>query len=340
MQDEPVTSHHLHFRSASELADWYDAKVKLNGHLNGYHPGTSSAWSTAETGRDDMRNGTLENLDKAQAIVDELTLHVDTSRTQWQMDIVGAFPDVPSLLAGVPENMWNMLPDFSDKSPLVVWIGLTSQGNIEQDTLVKRGTALAAFVLAMSNIRQVILRPYVALGGNRFNIPDRIRSRRGRAYSEAEIKARKSPKPDDNVDPTENLPDDGKRAIIISWDIQTSPMVLSELMTLARPEVTRYFGIEVCEQAFGKVAANDTSFHPYTLQERKMREALGVADGDMYLPQITSIDPMINNPVQWVQENVARFSVAQGTGEQNATDFASDDDVDHMNRYGEIRGRR
>ena len=326
-----ITSHHLHFNSATELADWFTQKRSENGPLNGYHPTTDHAHATALEGVKDMREGTLENLDKAQSIVDELSLHVDTSRTTWQMDIQGAFPDVPTFLAGVPENMWNMLPDMSDKSPLIIWIGLTSQGNVEEETLIQRGATLAAFVLAMVNQRPVTLRPYIATGGSYFGS---TRSYRGRSrYSRS--RTYETPTPELPVDDNPNsLPNGGddNRAIIISWDIQTSPMVLSELMTIARPQVTRYFGIEACQQAFGKVATNDTLFHPYSFKEAQFREALGVAPGDLYLPQITSVDPMVTNPLEWVRENVARFSEAQETGTDGATDYMTAEQLEAFRR--------
>lgn len=321
------TSHHLHFNSASELADWFMQKRDENGPLNGYHPHRSDAHATALIGVKDMREGTLENLDKAQSIVDQVTMSVDTSHQAWQLDIQGAFPDVPAALSGVPENMWNQIPDLSDKTPLVVWVGLTSQGNVEQETLIQRGATLAAFVLAMSNVRPVIVRPFVAIGGSIYGSMPSYRSRR-RRYT---------PEPSGNAQPDANpnsLPNGGDddRAVIISWDIQTSPMVLAELMTIARPQVTRYFGIEVCQQAFGKVATNDTKFHPYSFTEAKMREAIGVLPGELYLPQITSIDPMVTNPVQWVQTNVARFSEAQHGDTDASTDYMSEEELERFRR--------
>lgn len=319
------TSHHLHFKSATEVADWFEVKRSENGPLNGYNPHTTRAHATALLGVKDLREGTLENLDKAQSIVDQLSLSIETSRNIYQLDICGAFPDVPTALSGVPENMWNMVPDMSDKSPLVVWIGLTSQGGITQDELIQRGATLAAFTLAMSNSRPVVLRPYIALGGSMFGSND--------YGSRSRSRSRNTPKSSHPVDENPNsLPNDGTRAIIISWDIQTSPMVLSELMTVARPEVTRYFGIEACQQAFGKVAANDTIFHPDSFREASMREALGVLPGELYLPQITSIDPMITDPVAWVQTNVARFSEAQASGDASATDYMDEAQLEAFRR--------
>jgi hypothetical protein len=100
-------------------------------------------------------------------------------------------------------------------------------------------------------------------------------------------------------------------------------------MTVARPEVTRYFGIEVCQQVWGKVATNDTRFHPDTMNEARMRDHLNVQPDDVYLPQITELDPMINDPVEWVRTQVLRYT----SGE--ATDYATTEQAEHMARYGE-----
>jgi hypothetical protein len=88
-----ATTWYAHFKSANELADWFEEKRKLNGPLNGYHPHRSDAHATAIEGLNDLRKGTLDNLDKAQEIVDKLALTIDLSspmpRLYWQCRISG-----------------------------------------------------------------------------------------------------------------------------------------------------------------------------------------------------------------------------------------------------------
>lgn len=327
-----MTTVYRHFNSANSLADWFMSQREANGPLNGYHPMSTEAHATALEGVKDMREGTLDNLDKAQEIVDQLALHIDISTPMPQLDVMGAYPDVPSYLSGVPDDMWNMVPSYTEKSPITLWVGLTSQGSISTDVLMKRGTAIAAFVLAMANIRPVIVRPYVATGGSVYGTRDNYGSRNRRYNSRRSPEATVKPTPKPKALVGDNIADDGTRHTIISWDIQTTPMVLAELMTVARPEVTRYFGIEVCQQMWGKVATNDTRFHPDSLSETKMREHLGVQEDDVYLPQITELDPMIANPVEWVRTQVLRYT----SGE--ATDYATEEQAENMRRYGEAFG--
>jgi len=147
---------------------------------------------------------------------------------------------------------------------------------IDEDDLIKRGCAIAAFAIAMSNVRPVIITPYVCLGSSRYT---------GR----------------------------GTRNMLISWDISTQPLILSELMAVTRPEVTRHIGIEACRQLFGPIAQDDPSFHSDSFSEAKMRVHLNAKPDDLYLPSIHASDPILNNPVKWVNDQVNKYTSGEVT---------------------------
>lgn len=262
--DAPTGQIHHHFNSGQQFAQWFTAQRTTNGVLrtyDGYSP-------RSDEGHNALTHGSEKNLNSAQAMIDELTLEVPAPRRTWAHDVQGAFIDAGRLTTGQPDMMYNQQYAPSDRSPLHIYVGITSQWDIDESLLVRRGAALAAFSIAMTNIRPVIITPYVELAS--WGRPQRM--------------------------------------ALLSWDISTSPLVLGELMIISQPEVTRYFGIEACRQVFGPVLEDEDAFHPDTHNEQKMRKHLNISDGDLYLPSIRTFDPMLQNPVEWINNKVTHYA--------------------------------
>jgi hypothetical protein len=154
----------------------------------------------------------------------------------------------------------------SDRTPLRIWVGLTSSAGVTREELTKRGVTLAAFALAVSEKRPVYITPYVVNS-----------SYRGRGAD-----------------------------TFLSWDIQTSPIVLSELMgCLSSPEVTRYAGLAATYRINPGCNGQWPSIYN---DERKMREVLGANPDDLYLPSIHLYDPLLADPIGWLHTNVAKYT--------------------------------
>lgn len=296
-----------HFKTAEGVAKWFNHQRTINGTLDGYHDGNTHL---ATEGALMLLKGTENNVSMAHSMMNDIVRHVETPAPEWQLSVAGAFPDVVAYNAGLPENMWTMVPTNTNKAPLHVWIGLSSEWNITNEQLAMRGAALAAFALAMTNVRPVVITPFVALSGHDYSGGWRSR-RRNRDYKVPE-----------------------HRNCIISWQIPTSPLVLSELMTISCAEVTRYFGIEACQQVFGKVANDDGSFHDDSWYEDKMRAHLQCKPDDLYLKQILSTDRYLSDPVGWVNEMVTRFTSGE-TG-----DYTDDEILRSSSNWDRREGRR
>jgi len=147
-----------HFSSPREFAKWFRN-----------NDDQSSGWSRDKTlqGLRDLEDGNDKNAKLADKFLESFEQAVEVPSLTWEHDVAGAFPDVPTFLAGQPDCMWNLLPDMSDKAPLRIWVGVTSSGGISEAQLVKRGAVLAAFAIMMSKKRQVLITPYVNLGSYR-----------------------------------------------------------------------------------------------------------------------------------------------------------------------------
>lgn len=268
-----------HFSGATSYMMWLKQKRIENGPM----PSFSGEVDTINTqlGMDIMLNGDETHVDKAQAIVDQLTLSIETPRREWYREVYGYYPDIPAYIRGEPQNMWMQRRTNEERSPIHLYVGLTSSAMIPNAKLIERGAALAAFCIAMANIRPVIVTPFVCLSSTRRH-----------------------------------------RNMLISWDISTSPMVLSEIMSLTRPEVTRYIGIEACRHQFGQDAAYDPGFHRDSWEEDKMRAHLGAQPEDLYLPPIYGDDPLLDDPIKWIQDNINKYTNDETTDmEVRPTDY-------------------
>ena len=72
-------------------------------------------------------------------------------------DVVGALPNVPAFLAGTSQAMRRKQRTVSDSAPISVVADVTSSAAIDAKDLLKRGTALLAFVRLLSTHRAVSL---------------------------------------------------------------------------------------------------------------------------------------------------------------------------------------
>jgi hypothetical protein len=156
-----------------------------------------------------LDKGSEKHVPEARKLLSKLMLQVETPTKVWRHDVVGYFPDVPTALAGDPEAMWIQDTTTHDRSPLRVWLGVTSDWSITEDQLRRRGIALAAFAIAMSEVRPVIITCWVNRGEY--------------AYGQRSPAALKG--------------------ALISWDIKSSPLVLAQLLaSTADPLITRHVG--------------------------------------------------------------------------------------------------
>ena len=111
-----------------------------------------------------LESGNDRHVQTALDFMKELNENVEVLHTRWAPSVEGAFPDVPSYLANDPLSMWRSERTTSDTSPLRVWVGVSSSAGISERALVKRGCVLAAFAIALSEKRPVLITPFKTLG--------------------------------------------------------------------------------------------------------------------------------------------------------------------------------
>lgn len=259
---------HKHFRSARALAEW--------ARENTTAVSSNSGWGRQlEPGLRILERGDESSTKEAMQQVRQLNLRVESPRREWAHGIVGYTPDVSRYLTGRPDSMWTARRAPSDRTPLRIWVGLNSSAGLSGDELRKRGCTLAAFGIAMAQIRPVYLVPYVCRGIG----PGSADMRRTR---------------------------EGYHTGTVSWDIRTSPLVMAELIgSLTRSEVSRGVGHAVCGVLDKKLYGG---YSPIVADEANMRQLLGCAKNDLFLQQISIADALIDDPIAWLKDQVARYS--------------------------------
>jgi hypothetical protein len=107
----------------------------------------------------------------AQALIDEFSNDVDLGQLYpvWTPDVVGSYPIVPNVLAGIPETMMRRVMETSERAPITIWVCVTSSGGIRALDMERRGIAIMALAMALSQTRAVNIRIFSALGGNNYS---------------------------------------------------------------------------------------------------------------------------------------------------------------------------
>lgn len=154
----------IRYDSIAALADAY---VKHNCHY-GSGGWNRDSWFNNESKSESIRKaryGDTALVPKAEALLTQLDQAIETPRRQWELAPAGAFCSVPDMLAGRPANMRRMVMTQDEKAPITILATTTSSGGIHASTLQKRGTVILALVMALTRVRPVSLQQLTILDG-------------------------------------------------------------------------------------------------------------------------------------------------------------------------------
>lgn len=103
-----------------------------------------------------LRGATAKEMKPISDLLDKIDAEFrDRESVQWIPDVAGAYPIVPEFLQGVPECMRRRQSVESDAAPIRLFVNVTVSSGVEIDALRKRGAALAALAMRLSEIRPV-----------------------------------------------------------------------------------------------------------------------------------------------------------------------------------------
>lgn len=167
----PATPHgkqHKHFASPAALAEWAASLgVGTRSDLHYWHGGDNyydrhlTDLQKAQRGLTTLIEGDDTYVEEAQRYMDSVREKIESPSTRWGHALNGAFPDVPAFLAGDPEHMWYREPTTNDRTPLRIYVGLSCSWTITPQQMRARGLIIAAFAMAMLEVRPVTIIPFM-----------------------------------------------------------------------------------------------------------------------------------------------------------------------------------
>lgn len=151
------------YGSTTQIAEHFKAEPELMRNLSAY-VGAGGAISehwiggqfTAEKAVECATAGLPDNVELIKSERKRAErLDVQVVYPSWQADICGAFPDVPSYLAGDPMNMRRLVNQVTETRPVRIFVGMASSCTFSAAQLAKRGALIGALALQLSKTRAV-----------------------------------------------------------------------------------------------------------------------------------------------------------------------------------------
>lgn len=264
-------AHVVRFDSSEEFIEATKA-VGVHNH------GAGGAWSNDESFKESLefaRHGNDSLVSESEKIIESLdSVENGVQQEYWAPSVCGAYPIVPEYLAGHPMCMRSKEPS-GDLAPVNIYVCTTSSGSIGSEEYMQRGTAILALVMKLQQIRPVNLFVTFECDGG---------------YK-------------DHLDAVQIIP------------IESRPLNISQACYMLTStgfsrNLTYSYGEHVQGWAGGWISDHDHRPGGTPKYRAKIKEYLGLGPDDLHLDMISSIDPMLRNPIAWVNTELARYNGA------------------------------
>lgn len=250
-------------------ADAHAARVALKS--KGYDMWAREAYASAAHahGAPMLINGDDSLVPEARKLINSLTAKLPTVRSSWILDIAGAYPNVPAALSGSPASMMRNTRKPNDNTPIRIWVNVLPSGGCTTTQLLKRGAVLSALALLLSKRRSIV-----------------------------------------KITPYADQPATDGRGVVLSWDLPTAPISLAQwCASLGQPNLVRDTSMYAAACLNPVVDGGWLRGHcpGYRYDEKQVRADLGAKRDDVVIPALFSRDTLINDPLAWLNTELARI---------------------------------
>ncbi len=257
--------------SFNNVSELFSASEKL-GNVEGTSKREFTGHVSFSEAQAMILNGDTANIEAIRELVDSFTdSSIDSEQTVSELGVAGAFPLVPVHLAGSPCSMVYDEVSLDDNAPLKIYASCTVSAGIEADELRKRGSAILAAVMQLQKTRAVELYIVCELNATTAN---------GGSY-------------------------------IGCVKVDTLPIDLAGCgYMFAHPAFLRhiFFNLATPHGYSGGWAYHS---NPQDAEfKRRVKEELGASEDDLYISGGYMSDPIVREPVKWVNEQIAIHSRA------------------------------
>ena len=145
----------------SELFEFDAYAALFEGKKGFYCDARDNKWSgaTIEHAKHMLKHGDLSQVARAERLQERFSNEYDIESPRFEMvsDVVGAFPNVPAMLANVPENMMRPVAMPSHGGEIVICAEQFISASFNKREYERRGAALLALVQYLQALRPVRL---------------------------------------------------------------------------------------------------------------------------------------------------------------------------------------
>lgn len=157
--DQNVGVKRVTYASPAAVREHFEADGELRYELRCLCGTGGDSWSGGFSAERALEACTLGIPDGVEDIKREKEraerLDVQVKFPTWQPDIAGAFPDVPSAIAGDPLSMRRLVDAPNDLRPIRIFVGMASSCSFTASQLAKRGALVSALALQLAKTRVV-----------------------------------------------------------------------------------------------------------------------------------------------------------------------------------------
>jgi hypothetical protein len=250
--------------------------VRTDACSNRDHGGAS--WYGGESPADTLRlteTGDQRLVSQAQELLDKLDTAIEVPRKAWERAPVGVYCAVPDVLAGLPTPMRRMVEQRDDRAPINIISVITSSGGLSAQVMLKRGVAILALAMALARVRPITLSVVSILDG--------------KDNGETVVCARVNTAPLD---------------LASACYVLTSAGFCRRLTYGLMMKINGARGSWPNKFRYGSADAG--GYYTYLANMLSPDPAKTLVIGASQLN-----DPLISAPIQWINDQVARFTTAQ-----------------------------
>lgn len=210
-------------------------------------------------------NGDDSMVADAERIMTQIEAIADeTVRREWVSSPCGAYPVVPEAIAGFPTPMRQLSHVASEYAPVSVYVNTVMSGGISHAQIMRRGAAILALVLKLQETRPVNLFVTIEVQVKRTNLR--------------------------MVIPIDSQP----FSVAVACNALMSTGFTRALgYRMAGPKDTVDWPDE-----YRTVNTSSPRYTPIA------RGILGLADTDLYIPPMYLEDPLLNDPIKWINDRI------------------------------------
>jgi len=227
-----------------------------------------------------LREGDTQLVAAAEQFMAQVSAKLPSLAPVTVWDVSGDYVDVPAYLSGEPECMTYEESDDDPSAPIRIWVNVLPSGGISSAQLSKHGAVISALAMVLQQARSNV---------------------KVTAYADLAWNAR-------------------KQGAVVSWDLPTSPLVLSALTaSLAQPDIARATTVHACRTLNPGIGQEGDWLRGhcpnYAYDDAWVREDLGAAPDDVVVPGLHLHSPHLVDPLRWVNDQIDRILHGRNQGE-------------------------